>query len=76
MPGKGRMQITGKLGDVMQESIKAAKSFIISKSLDYLNPYNKTFAPALHLQHKRGTTPMIGDRLRELKNMVQRAMMA
>ena len=24
MPGKGRMQITGKLGDVMQESIKAA----------------------------------------------------
>ena len=35
MPGKGRMQITGKLGDVMQESIKAAKSFIRSKSLDY-----------------------------------------
>ena len=25
MPGKGRMQITGKLGDVMQESVKAAK---------------------------------------------------
>ena len=35
MPGKGRMQITGKLGDVMQESVKAAKSFIRSKSLDY-----------------------------------------
>jgi ATP-dependent Lon protease len=29
------MQITGKLGDVMQESVKAAKSFIRSKSLDY-----------------------------------------
>ena len=28
MPGKGRMQITGKLGDVMQESVKAAKSFV------------------------------------------------
>ena len=27
MPGKGRTQITGKLGDVMQESVKAAKSF-------------------------------------------------
>jgi len=27
MPGKGRMQITGKLGDVMQESVKAAKSY-------------------------------------------------
>ena len=35
MPGKGRMQITGKLGDVMQESAKAAKSFVRSKSLDY-----------------------------------------
>jgi ATP-dependent Lon protease len=35
MPGKGKMQITGKLGDVMQESIKAAKSYIRSKSLDY-----------------------------------------
>ncbi len=35
MPGKGKMQITGKLGDVMQESIKAAKSYIRSKSLDF-----------------------------------------
>ena len=35
MPGKGRMQITGKLGDVMQESVKAAKSFVRSKSLEY-----------------------------------------
>jgi ATP-dependent Lon protease len=38
MPGKGRMQITGKLGDVMQESIKAAKSFIRSKSLEGATP--------------------------------------
>ena len=35
MPGKGKMEITGKLGDVMQESIKAAKSYIRSKSLEY-----------------------------------------
>jgi ATP-dependent Lon protease len=35
MPGKGKMQITGKLGQVMQESVKAAKSYIRSKSLDY-----------------------------------------
>ena len=34
MPGKGKMQITGKLGDVMQVA-KAAKSYIRSKSLDY-----------------------------------------
>jgi len=35
MPGKGKMEITGKLGDVMQESVKAAKSYIRSRSLDY-----------------------------------------
>ena len=35
MPGKGRMQITGKLGEVMQESVKAAKSYVRSKSLEY-----------------------------------------
>ena len=35
MPGKGRMQITGKLGDVMQESVKAAKSYVRSKSLEF-----------------------------------------
>ena len=35
MPGKGKLEYTGKLGDVMKESIKAAKSFIRSKSLDY-----------------------------------------
>ena len=28
MPGKGKMQIAGKLGEVMQESVKAAKSYI------------------------------------------------
>ena len=35
MPGKGKMEITGQLGSVMQESIKAAKSYIRSKSLDF-----------------------------------------
>ena len=35
MPGKGKMEITGKLGDVMQESVKAAKSYIRSKSLKF-----------------------------------------
>ena len=37
MPGKGKMEITGQLGDVMQESIKAAKSYIRSKSLRLWN---------------------------------------
>jgi len=35
MPGKGKMQITGKLGDVKQESVKAAKSYVRSKSLEF-----------------------------------------
>ena len=35
MPGKGKMQITGHLGEVMQESVKAAKSYVRSKSLEF-----------------------------------------
>ncbi len=35
MVGKGKMQITGQLGNVMQESVKAAKSYIRSKSLEF-----------------------------------------
>ena len=31
MPGKGKMQITGKLGDVMQESVKAANLILDPK---------------------------------------------
>ena len=32
VPGKGKMTITGKLGDVMQESVQAAKSSVRSRS--------------------------------------------
>ena len=32
LPGKGRMKTTGKLGDVMKESIDAASSFVRSRS--------------------------------------------
>jgi len=60
MSGKGRMQITGKLGDVMQESVKAAKSFIRSKSLDYgiIPPIfeKKDF----HIHVPEGATPKDG----------------
>ncbi len=60
MPGKGKMQITGKLGDVMQESVKAAKSYIRSKSLDYgvIPPMfdKKDF----HIHVPEGATPKDG----------------
>ena len=60
MPGKGRMQITGKLGDVMQESIKAAKSFVRSRSLDYgiIPPFFEK--KDLHIHVPEGATPKDG----------------
>ena len=60
MPGKGKMQITGKLGDVMQESVKAAKTFVRSKSLEYgiIPPIfeKKDF----HIHVPEGATPKDG----------------
>jgi len=60
MPGKGKMQITGKLGDVMQESVKAAKSYIRSRSLEFgiIPPIfeKKDF----HIHVPEGATPKDG----------------
>ena len=60
MPGKGKMQITGQLGDVMQESVKAAKSFVRSKSLEFgiIPPIfeKKDF----HIHVPEGATPKDG----------------
>tara|TARA_Y100000590_G_scaffold468491_1_gene651434 strand:+ start:1958 stop:4354 length:2397 start_codon:yes stop_codon:yes gene_type:complete len=60
MPGKGKMQITGQLGDVMQESVKAAKSYVRSKSLEFgiIPPIfeKKDF----HIHVPEGATPKDG----------------
>ena len=60
MPGKGKMQITGKLGEVMQESVKAAKSYVRSKSLEFgilpLVFEKKDF----HIHVPEGATPKDG----------------
>tara|TARA_B110000438_G_scaffold72389_1_gene72495 strand:+ start:3668 stop:6061 length:2394 start_codon:yes stop_codon:yes gene_type:complete len=60
MPGKGKMQITGKLGDVMQESVKAAKSYVRSKSLEY-GIIPPTFDKKdFHIHVPEGATPKDG----------------
>ena len=60
LPGKGRMTTTGKLGDVMQESVQAAKSYVRSRStaLGILPP---TFDKLdIHVHVPEGATPKDG----------------
>ena len=60
LPGKGRMTITGKLGDVMQESIQAAKSFVRSRSTE-LGIVPPTFEKLdIHIHVPEGATPKDG----------------
>ena len=60
MPGKGEITLTGKLGDVMKESIQAARSFVRSRALPYgIKP--KTFEKKdIHLHVPEGATPKDG----------------
>ncbi|GAA0532405.1 ATP-dependent Lon protease [Rhizomicrobium palustre] len=60
MPGKGRMQTTGKLGDVMKESIDAARSYVRSKATTYgIKPpvFDKV---DIHVHVPEGATPKDG----------------
>ena len=60
MPGKGKLEYTGKLGDVMKESIKAAKSFIRSRCIDY-GIIPPTFEKKdFHVHVPEGATPKDG----------------
>jgi ATP-dependent Lon protease len=60
LPGKGRMQTTGKLGDVMKESIDAARSFVRSKATSFgIKP--PTFETKdIHVHVPEGATPKDG----------------
>ncbi len=60
LPGKGRMKTTGKLGDVMKESIDAAASYVrsISPELGVKPPKFETMDIHLHLPE--GATPKDG----------------
>ena len=60
LPGKGKMTTTGKLGDVMKESIGAASSFVRSKSVDLgIEPplFDKK---DIHVHVPEGATPKDG----------------
>jgi ATP-dependent Lon protease len=60
LPGKGRMQATGKLGDVMKESIDAARSYVRAKSTLFgVTP--PTFDRRdIHVHVPEGATPKDG----------------
>jgi ATP-dependent Lon protease len=60
LPGKGRMQATGKLGDVMKESIDAARSYVRSRSLS-IGVTPPTFDKRdIHVHVPEGATPKDG----------------
>ena len=60
MQGKGDLLLTGKLGEVMQESAKAALSFIRSRSSDYslLKDFHKILD--MHVHVPEGAIPKDG----------------
>ena len=60
LPGKGKMTITGKLGEVMQESVQAAASFVRSRAAHFgIQPpiFEKT---DIHVHVPEGAIPKDG----------------
>jgi ATP-dependent Lon protease len=60
MPGKGQVTLTGKLGDVMKESIQAARSYVRSRALPFgIKPriFDKN---DIHLHVPEAATPKDG----------------
>ncbi|WP_299133480.1 endopeptidase La [uncultured Amaricoccus sp.] len=60
LPGKGRMKTTGKLGDVMKESIDAASSFVRSKAPELGLKPTLFEAVDIHVHVPEGATPKDG----------------
>ena len=60
VPGKGRMTITGKLGDVMQESIQAARSYVQSRAIQFGIPPTIFSTRDIHVHVPEGATPKDG----------------
>jgi ATP-dependent Lon protease len=60
VPGKGKTTLTGKLGDVMQESIQAAMSFVRSKAPFYGIDHKIFETTDFHIHVPEGATPKDG----------------
>ena len=60
MPGKGTFSHTGKLGDVMQESISAARSYVRSRSVNFGIKPSVFEKRDIHVHVPEGATPKDG----------------
>jgi ATP-dependent Lon protease len=60
MPGKGNVSHTGKLGDVMQESVQAARSYIRSRSVAFGIKPAWIEKRDIHVHVPEGATPKDG----------------
>ncbi len=60
VPGKGRVTATGKLGDVMKESVQAAESFVKSRSHAYGIRPTIFERKDIHVHVPEGATPKDG----------------
>jgi ATP-dependent Lon protease len=60
LPGKGKVTSTGKLGDVMKESIQAAESFVKSRAVSYGIKPTLFERRDIHVHVPEGATPKDG----------------
>jgi ATP-dependent Lon protease len=60
MPGKGKLTITGKLGDVMQESVQAAMSYVRSRAYEFRLPWDFYQKVDIHVHVPEGGIPKDG----------------
>lgn len=60
MPGKGNVKITGKLGDVMQESVQAAVSYVRFRAKNFGIKPSLFYKRDIHIHVPEGATPKDG----------------